>query len=149
MMNRLFWLCLMGVAFVGVSGLLSVTAADRAQSILFSENFDQIALGANQEETIAGKQVWTNRPPAGWINDVQRVPGFGDPATDGITEWAGWSFTDKAWWIQVAGDQGRSQFTRGHLAIAVMDSDEWSDAYIGRLTTCGFSPRQYRRSLSG
>jgi hypothetical protein len=47
--------------------------------------------------------------------------------TGGVTEWAGWSFTDPAWWAQAAGDQGRTQFTKASGVIAVADPDEWDD----------------------
>ena len=64
---------------------------------------------------------------AGWVVDDSSVPGAGDPANDGVTEWAGWSFVSKSWWIQVAGDQGRSEFENGSTVVAVVDPDEWDD----------------------
>ena len=45
-----------------------------------------------------------------------------------MTEWAGWAFVDKQWWIETAEDQNRSQFTLGSGTIAVADPDEWNDA---------------------
>ena len=38
---------------------------------------------------------------------------------DGVTEWAGWSFADKAWWTETAEDQDRSTFTLGSGTVAV------------------------------
>jgi hypothetical protein len=75
----------------------------------------------------AGTEVWTDTPPPGWVIDESGVPGIGDPATDGVTEWAGWAFTDKEWWTSVAGDQNRSQYTLGQGTVAVADPDEWDD----------------------
>ena len=73
-------------------------------------------------------KVWTKQPPLNWEIDDSGVPGAGDPNNDGITEWAGWSFPDKNWWIKVSADQRRSRFTKGSGIIAVADSDEWDDA---------------------
>ncbi|MEO8425816.1 MAG: CHRD domain-containing protein [Verrucomicrobiota bacterium] len=99
---------------------------------LFFEDFDGLALGANQEEGIAtgsgGPQtaVWTKTPPAGWSIDDSGVPGVGTDQ-DGVTEWAGWSFASRTWWAQTAGDQRRTEFTKGTGAVAIADSDEWDD----------------------
>ncbi|MCK4292070.1 MAG: discoidin domain-containing protein, partial [Planctomycetes bacterium] len=60
--------------------------------------------------------------------DDSGVPGVGDPATDGMADWAGWAFTDKEWWTSEAGDQRRSEFTLGQGTVAVADPDEWDDA---------------------
>ncbi len=35
-----------------------------------------------------------------------------------MTEWAGWSFADKNFWVTVSGNQGRSDFTRGSGVVA-------------------------------
>jgi hypothetical protein len=52
----------------------------------------------------------------------------GDPAQNGVTEWAGWSFANKNWWVQTAGDQRRSEFALGQGAVMIADPDEWDDA---------------------
>ncbi|MBI2950091.1 MAG: immunoglobulin domain-containing protein [Verrucomicrobia bacterium] len=99
---------------------------------LFSENFDGLTLGANVEEGIttgsggAKPNVWTKTPPTGWIVNDSGVPGAGT-ANDGVKEWAGWSFADRAWWASTAGDQQRSQFTKGLGAVAIADGDERDD----------------------
>ncbi|MCP4451655.1 MAG: discoidin domain-containing protein, partial [Planctomycetes bacterium] len=85
-------------------------------------------LGPNVDEGLAGDEVWTDIPSPGWINDASGVPGVEDPATDGVTEWAGWGFADKDWWVETAGDQERSQFDLGQGTVAVADPDEWDDA---------------------
>ena len=95
---------------------------------LFSEGFEGLPLGPNVDEAVAGDNVWTRTAPDGWTVDDSGVPGAGDPATDGVTEWAGWSFADKAWWVEAAGDQRRSEFTNASGTVAVADPDEWDDA---------------------
>ncbi len=95
--------------------------------LLFEEDFEGLALGPNVDEGLAGDQVWTKTPPAGWTIDDSGVPGAGDPANDGVTEWAGWSFADKNWWVETAGDQQRSQFVLGNGTVAVVDPGEWDD----------------------
>ncbi|MES2705233.1 MAG: hypothetical protein V4726_01405 [Verrucomicrobiota bacterium] len=104
-------------------------------AILYSENFDGVTLGANKEEGIttgdgerkAQTAVWTKTAPAGWTVDDSQMQGLGDPTTDGVVEWAGWSFTDPRWWAYTAGNQNRTSFVKGGGAIAVTDPDEWDD----------------------
>ncbi len=104
-------------------------------SVIFAENFDGVDLGPNIDEGVAGDAVWTDTPPSGWSVDDSGVPGFdsadengdGIPDLDGVTEWAGWAFTDAAWWTNTAGDQQRSGFTKGMNVVAVADPDEWDD----------------------
>ena len=96
--------------------------------VLLYEDFEGLALGPNVDEALAGDQVWTDTPPEGWAVDESGVPGIGDPATDGVTEWAGWAFADKAWWSETAGDQRRSEFELASGTVAVADPDEWDDA---------------------
>ncbi|MHC4499220.1 MAG: LamG domain-containing protein, partial [Planctomycetota bacterium] len=98
--------------------------------LLFEEDFESLVLGPSVDEEVAGDEVWTKTPPAGWIIDDSGVPGAGDPANDGVTEWAGWSFADKNWWAETAGDQERSLFVLGNGIVALVDPDEWDD--LGR-----------------
>jgi hypothetical protein len=103
-------------------------AATPAQAVdLFSENFDSLPLGPKVDEALAGAAVWTKAGPAGWSIDDSGVPGAGT-ASDGVTEWAGWSFADKAWWVEAAGNQNRGQFTNASGTVLVADPDEWDDA---------------------
>jgi len=99
-----------------------------AAQVLFAEDFEGLPLGPNVDEALAGAAVWTKTAPEGWLIDDSGMPGVGDPATDGVTEWAGWSFADKAWWTQTAGDQDRSTFTLASGTVAIADPDEWDDA---------------------
>ena len=95
--------------------------------LLFEEDFDGLTLGASVDEEIPGDDVWTKTPPPGWAIDDSGVPGAGDPANDGVTEWAGWSFASQAWWVETAEDQERSAFTLGSGTVALVDPDEWDD----------------------
>jgi len=110
--------------------VLAFAGAAQAQvtHVLLEEDFEGLKLGPNVDETTAGDAVWTDIPPVGWINDDSGVPGIGDPDTDGVTEWAGWAFADKDWWISAAGDQDRSTFELGEGTVAIADPDEWDDA---------------------
>jgi hypothetical protein len=94
---------------------------------VFFEDFEGITLGPNVDEALAGVEVWTNAPPAGWIIDKSGVPGIADPATDGVTEWAGWSFANRDWWATTAGGQDREQFLSASGTVAIADPDEWDD----------------------
>jgi len=91
------------------------------------EDFETLVLGPSLDEELAGESVWTKLTPSGWSIDDQGVPGVGNPDLDGVTEWAGWSFADKGWWSDTAGDQGRSEFVRASGTVAIADGDEWDD----------------------
>ncbi|MBW7992102.1 MAG: S8 family peptidase [Planctomycetes bacterium] len=97
------------------------------RTVLFAEDFEGLPLGPNVDEALAGDAVWTDTPPEGWAVDESGIPGIGMDETDGVTEWAGWAFTDKAWWTEAAGDQDRSLFELGSGTVAVADPDEWDD----------------------
>ena len=69
----------------------------------------------------ATPDVWTNVPPAGvTVDNSQMAPG-------GVTEWQGWGFADPDFWVTVAGDQRRSEFTLASGVTAIADPDEWDD----------------------
>ena len=109
------------------SAILAEAEVEVEKTVLFAEDFEGLALGPNVDESLAGDAVWTDTPPEGWIVDESGIPGISMDATDGITEWAGWAFADKAWWIEAAGDQDRSLFELGSGIVAVADPDEWDD----------------------
>jgi hypothetical protein len=96
----------------------------------YYEDFESVQLGPNIEEgrAIPVDNVWTKEPPAGWsVEDM--VPGMDeDNDFNGVTEWIGWSFANKDWWVSAAGDQRRSEFTLGQGTVMVADPDEWDDA---------------------
>jgi len=97
------------------------------ESIPAHQNFESLELGPPVDEAVAGQRVWTKNTPSGWSIDDSGVPGIGDPERDGVTEWAGWSFADKVWWTETAGDQLRSEFTKADGIIVIADGDEWDD----------------------
>ena len=113
------WVCLLVFS--------SVVQAQNTQ-VLLAEDFEGLSLGPNVDEGLAGAAVWTDIPSPGWLNDDSAMLGADDPATDGVTEWSGWGFADKDWWVQTAGDQRRVEFELGQGTVAVADPDEWDDA---------------------
>ncbi len=115
-------LTLAALCFLGSQGVESVFA----NVTLFSENFEGLTLGPNVTEGLANTQAWTQTPPAGWSMNDTGVPTVGIPSR-GVKEWEGWSFANKNWWVQAAGDQNRGQFTLGSGTVAVADPDEWDD----------------------
>ena len=106
--------------------LAASIVATASGAVLFSEDFESVTLGPNVDETLAEANAWTATPPAGWTVNSSGVPGFGT-LDDGVTEWAGWSFANKDWWVNAAGDQRRSEFILGTGNVAVADPDEWDD----------------------
>lgn len=101
--------------------------ADAQLKLLF-EDFEDLPLSAPVEEGSPDDgNVVTRTAPAGWTIDNSGMPGLGNPATDGIVDWAGWSFANKDWWVDVAGNQNRAQFTRGSGTVMIADPDEWED----------------------
>lgn len=103
-----------------------------AFTVLFSENFDTVSLGAPVDENSSISNAFSHDPPQGWNNQISLVPGVGDPDY-GVTEWEGWSFANKDFWTQVALPTGgpsfgpRNAFTLGQGTIAVADPDQWND----------------------
>ena len=143
---------------VCAAGLASASSA-MAQTVFYSEDFetavaDQLSGDPRVTNACASNTPsFTHTPPAGWnwnscgvstyncrFGDCPTQPGVtcstcGNGA--GVREWEGWSFTDKAFWVRVAGDQNRSFFTKGSGIVAVADPDEWDDkgSPVG---LCGF-----------
>ena len=118
------------VLTIGASTVSLTSSAQEASNFLttiFQEDFEGVTLGASVDEGVAGDEVWAKTGPEGWAIDDSGVPGAGDPENDGVTEWAGWSFASIAWWVETAGDQGRSDFTAGSGTALIADGDEWDD----------------------
>ena len=113
-------------AAITALGLLTLAGSARSQT-LYSQDFEGLPLGPNVDETsVAGATVWTKTAPTGWTIDDTLMAALG-VAGEGVTEWIGWSFANKDWWVQVAGDQRRGEFTRGTGTVAIADPDEWDD----------------------
>lgn len=114
------------------------TFTNKFTAALFFEDFEGVTLTPNKDEGSVSDLAWTHTPPTGWSIDNSQFPatvisvdnpdgdadGYAD--ADGITEWAGWSFARKDWWVSVD-DQTRSSFTLGQGNVAVADPDEWDD----------------------
>ena len=97
------------------------------------EDFDSVVLGPNVDEGLAGEKVFSKDGPAGWTVDNSQMPNnpaipasWEDPGI-GVTEFKGWTFLDRDWWVKTAGDQTRTQFTLSTGTVAVADPDEWDD----------------------
>jgi outer membrane protein assembly factor BamB len=91
---------------------------------LLQEDFDELAetlQGALDEKTDPSVRGWAHTPPPGWSVDNSKMD-----TNAGITEWAGWSFTTRTFWV-AAEDQGRDQFALADEVFAVADSDEYDD----------------------
>jgi hypothetical protein len=99
--------------------------------VLFSDDFESLEshLGPSVDEGVgqgvAGTAVWTSDRPAGWTR-LDDIPGLNDPEI-GVREWEGWNFASREWWATTAGDQRRSEFTKGTGVVAIADPDEWDD----------------------
>lgn len=92
---------------------------------LLAEDFDKLPLQNTVDEADPGRPVWTPTPPSGWSQDVA------DSTSQGATEFQGWTFMEKAFWIATAGNQQRDSFTKGSGNVAIVDPDEWDDANAG------------------
>ncbi len=128
--------CVMGmVARTALLTSVCCFSVASAQSVtLFSEDFNGLDLGTNVEEGVGAADprdaVFSPDGPPGWTIDRSGVPGYGT-ATDGVTEYAGWTFLDPLWWEEMARGQQRDFFAFDPAVggvIAVADSDEWDDA---------------------
>jgi hypothetical protein len=134
-------------------------------TVVFSENFDGLAgsLGPSVNERIGLSVVtrvatdpasspianaFSHTGPAGWSIDNNfngygasvgnvGVPELGNPDY-GVDEWEGWSFANRDFWVRVAGDQTRSQFTKASGNVAVADGDEWDDLRVNPTARQGF-----------
>jgi hypothetical protein len=99
--------------------------------VLFEEDFEGLNLGpvVTFPSEIEAREAWTSTAPANWVSDPSGVPG--DPVNEGVQEFRGWTFVDKAWWIATAGDQDRTDFVHGYGTLAVADPDEFDDFSLG------------------
>lgn len=105
-------------------GAVFTTAPEGAMRTVFSEDFEGLTnqLGAYVSASESGGDGtdWTGTAPEGWTQE-------NDTPTGGPQEFHGWTFHDKASWIDTAADQGRSDFTLADGVVAVVDPDEYDD----------------------
>jgi hypothetical protein len=114
-------------AWITIIASLTVFGTTAQAQKVYYESFDALPLGPNVEEALVGQNVWTDIGPAGWVTDDSGSPGTGTEL-NGVVEWDGWSFANKAWWIQTAENQRRSEFAYGQNTVLIADPDEWDDA---------------------
>ena len=108
-----------------IDNIAVVGQASAERMTILQEDFESVPLGPSVDES-PSDSVWTDVPPQGWSVDDSGVPGIGLDG-EGVTEWEGWAFTDRDWWVGIAADQLRSEFVSARGAIAVADPDEWDD----------------------
>ncbi len=116
----------MNAARIALFFMLLTSFNGLGQGPLFSEDFEGLTLGPNVDEGVGGEMVWTNEPPAEWTIDNSELFGADEDGV-GVTEWKGWSFASKDWWVEAAGDQRRSEWSGGTDTVAIADPDEWDD----------------------
>jgi hypothetical protein len=128
---------------------LAVAQFAAAQTIFYSESFDSAVLNSLSGDPrvvdvcVPSAPVFTHVPPSGWtwtgcgVSSYDCRVGGCPPVAEqtcstcgnleGVFEWEGWSFANKTWWAQVAGNQGRADFALASGVVAVADPDEWDD----------------------
>ena len=106
---------------------LALAKVETVEPILLSENFNDLPLQGVVDETAPepDRAVWTPTPPDGWEQEVAAT------TSQGSTEFQGWTFHDKSFWIDTAGNQARDAFALSDGNIAIADPDEWDDANAG------------------
>ena len=98
-----------------------------ADTVLFEEDFEDVALESSIMEQVKDDKVWSGTPPDGWEITNE------NPKDLGMPEWRTWAIVDLEWWTRTAEDQRRSEFTgvhndgKGIGKGAVSDPDEWDD----------------------
>lgn len=123
------------LAIVQISSLALLSGPAHAVDLL-TENFEGLTLNpvVTFDTEVRSRAAWTKSVPTGagvegtWAIDDTLMPAqaIGDNLI-GVTEFEGWTFVDKDWWINTAGDQDRSGFVSASGKIAVADPDEWDD----------------------
>jgi hypothetical protein len=109
------------------SGAGTKLFTNRFKAALLFEDFEGLVLTNAVEEPNGMTNAWTPTPPRSWVTNHSGMPGYGDPATDGRREWAGWTFAKKSFWL-ASDNQTRDQFLLGTGVLAIADPDEWDDA---------------------
>lgn len=99
--------------------------AQQGPVLVFEQNFDLLPLRPPIDEESTIPNAFTLIPPDNW-RTVSDLPGAGNPEI-GVSEWEGWSFANKDFWIEVSEDELRSEFKKSQGTIAVADPDEWND----------------------
>ena len=111
-----WWWAIDNIA-VGAAGSAAVFTEDFESCVLGPPSWEPSGSGANPVNV---DEAFSHTGPEEWTID-------NDIPAGGVPEWEGWSFTNKDFWVQVAGDQDRSLFTLGENIVVVADPDEWDD----------------------
>ena len=125
--------------------LLGFTTPHAHAVVLFEEDFESVVLGpivtfgdSDSGGETPNREAWSNAAPNGFTIDASGVPG--DSVLDGVQEFRGWTFVDREWWIETAGDQARSNWTGGYGTVAQADPDEFDDFSFGSGEGAGPAP---------
>jgi hypothetical protein len=116
--NNWWWAIDNVAVFEGQATVLAGSAAPSRTTMALAPSIDNPACST----------PWSPSLPTGW--DDQWLPSSCSPC--GRPEWQGWSVSDKEWWIQVEGNQRRSEFTKGLGYVMVADNDAWDDQPNGQ-----------------
>ena len=123
------------LAIAQISSLALLSGSAHAVDLL-TENFEGLTLTpvVTFDSEVRSRAAWTKSVPVGagvegtWSVDDSLMPAQATGSNlIGVTEFEGWTFVDKDWWINTAGDQDRSGFVSASGKIAVADPDEWDD----------------------
>ena len=106
---------------------------------LFSEGFEDVEMQGffSETEVEGGDSDWSEEIPDGWDKDNTTTP------DGGPIEFFGMTIMNKDRWIETAGDQARSTFTKGTGNVVVADGDEYDDGGWG-----GIGPDQMNTFLT-
>ncbi len=120
-----------GWLFAGlVAGLGFLPNPAQAQ-LLLNESFEGVTLRpvVTFDTELRERSAWQTVGPSGPVGWTELNLTTVNPQSpgSGVTEFAGWRFVNKDWWITTSGDQNRSQFLSGTGIVAVADPDEWDD----------------------
>ncbi len=92
---------------------------------LGANDFENAPLGSPVSEFGVAPRIWTPFGKDGWTVSNEGTP------EGGVAEWRQWTIAPAQFWVQVAGDQDRSDFTKAVGNVAIADGDEWDDATRG------------------
>ncbi len=120
-----------GWLFAGMVASLWFLPPVAEAQLLLNENFEGVTLRpvVTFESELRERSAWQTVGTSGPLNwtEVNLTTVNPQSPGSGVTEFAGWRFVNKDWWITTSGDQDRSQYLSGTGIIAVADPDEWDD----------------------